>query len=232
MKLIPVLDLSDGVVVRAVRGERQNYRPIESQLCAGHDPAPVAAALVRHCAADTVYVADLDAIRGRAVQLQALAQIAAALPGCMIWLDAGFTTVAGALELCAEPQLAGRLAPVFGSESLADAGELALLRGRQDALLSLDQRGGAPMDPAGCWERSDLWPQRLIVMTLDRVGAGTGPDLETLARVRARAGARSLVGAGGIRHPHDLLAAQQAGAAAWLVASALHDLSIPPVGAS
>jgi phosphoribosylformimino-5-aminoimidazole carboxamide ribotide isomerase len=39
-----------------------------------------------------------------------------------------------------------------------------------------------------------------------------------------------LIGAGGLRSAADLALAQAAGAAAWLVASALHDLQIPPVG--
>lgn len=217
MKLVPVIDLAGGVVVRAVRGDRANYRPIVSQLCPGHDPAALAAALVDYCAADTLYIADLDAIRGGAVQRRALADVARAVPGCVLWLDAGFKTVRDAATLPAG------VLPVFGSESLSDVRELALLRDRPDALLSLDQRGGQPMDPAGCWQRDDLWPARVIVMTLDRVGAGTGPDLSTLDAVRKRAGARELIGAGGVRSDADLAAAEHAGAAAWLVASALHD---------
>jgi phosphoribosylformimino-5-aminoimidazole carboxamide ribotide isomerase len=38
-----------------------------------------------------------------------------------------------------------------------------------------------------------------------------------------------LVGAGGIRNPADLARASDAGAHAWLVASALHDGRLPPV---
>ena len=85
------------------------------------------------------------------------------------------------------------------------------------------------MDPAGCWGQPDCWPTRVIVMTLDRVGAGTGPDLTTFNAVRQRAAGRTLIGAGGVRNADDLRAAQEAGAAAWLVASALHDLAIPPM---
>lgn len=224
MKLVPVIDLAGGTVVRAVRGERDNYRPIVSRLCAGHDPADIATALANYCAADTLYIADLDAIRGGAVQQGALARVAGALPGCALWLDAGFKRVRDAARVCG-----GRIEPVFGSESLADGDELVLLRERPDVLLSLDQRGGQPMDPAGCWQRADCWPGRVIVMTLDRVGAGSGPDLTTLAAVRARAGGRALIGAGGVRNAADLRAAQEAGAAAWLVASAIHDLAIPPM---
>jgi phosphoribosylformimino-5-aminoimidazole carboxamide ribotide isomerase len=85
------------------------------------------------------------------------------------------------------------------------------------------------MDAAGCWDTPDAWPQRVIVMTLERVGAGEGPDLQTLADVQRSAPCARLIGAGGIRHVADLRAAEAAGATAWLVASALHDGAIPPV---
>jgi phosphoribosylformimino-5-aminoimidazole carboxamide ribotide isomerase len=68
-------------------------------------------------------------------------------------------------------------------------------------------------------------------MTLDRVGAFAGPDLAIFDTVRQRAGQRTLIGAGGIRDDRDLVAAAAAGAAAWLVASALHDLRVSPVTA-
>jgi phosphoribosylformimino-5-aminoimidazole carboxamide ribotide isomerase len=223
VKLVPVIDIAGGAVVRAVRGERERYRPIVSRLCDGHDPADIAIALAGYCAADTLYVADLDAIRGGALQRAALARIAAAVPGCTLWLDAGFRRIGDGQQASSRG-----IEAVFGSESLADSGELLQLTDRADVLLSLDQRGGQPMDPAGCWQRPDCWPMRVIVMTLDRVGAGSGPDLTTLAAVRERAGGRMLIGAGGVRNAGDLRAARDAGAAAWLVASALHDLSIPP----
>ena len=65
-------------------------------------------------------------------------------------------------------------------------------------------------------------------MTLERVGADAGPDLETLRAVQVRAPAAELVGAGGIRNADDLERARAAGAYAWLVASALHDGKLPP----
>ena len=94
-------------------------------------------------------------------------------------------------------------------------------------MLSLDRRHGQALDPSGCWDLPSLWPQTLIVMTLDRVGADLGPDLQTFAEVRQRAPGARLVGAGGVRNAADLDAAGKAGADAWLVASALHDLRLP-----
>ena len=99
-------------------------------------------------------------------------------------------------------------------------------RGR--AILSLDRIGGQELDAAGCWNAPALWPERVIVMTLDRVGTHTGPDLQCLRAVRRMAPNVELVGAGGIRDADDLVDAGEAGAMAWLVASALHEGRLPP----
>lgn len=219
MLLVPVIDLMHGQVVRAVRGERQAYRPIVSRLAAGSDPLDMARALLTRCGAHRLYVADLDALLGGTVQAELLRALLADQPGLELWLDAGFTSPADAQRLrAALGNDAGRVVPVFGSESLRSAAGLPA-----EAILSLDRRGSERLDPAGCWDAPQHWPRRVIVMTLDRVGAADGPDLDTLAAVQRRAPDRWLIGAGGIRDAADLRRAAAAGAGAWLVASALHD---------
>lgn len=230
MNLIPVIDLMQGRVVRAQRGQRASYRPIASTLCAGAEPAVVARALAAHCAAKQMYVADLDALQGRAAQVDALRDIVRAVPGVEIWLDAGFADAAAAQALQAQlGDDASRLVSVFGSESLRSRQAFeSCFAASANAVLSLDRRDGQRLDAAGCWDLPTLWPERVIVMTLERVGAAAGPDLDTLRSVRARAPEVSLIGAGGIRDAADLDRARAAGAQAWLVASALHDGRLPP----
>ncbi|MEJ8823367.1 HisA/HisF-related TIM barrel protein [Variovorax humicola] len=232
MNLIPVIDLMQGQVVRAVRGDRQAYRPIVSRLCGSSDPVTVARILCDHCATHQLYVADLDALMGRPVQSAVLRTLTQALPRLELWLDAGFATAQAADALRLELGSAGRqMVAVFGSESLASRPELAQCfsgaRADDDGVLSLDRRDGQHLDIAGCWDAPELWPRRVIVMTLERVGAGAGPDLETLAEVRRKSPSTFVVGAGGIRNPEDLAQARDAGAGAWLVASALHDGGVP-----
>lgn len=235
MNLIPVIDLMQGQVVRAVRGNRQAYRPIVSRLCDGSDPVTVAQALCEHCATRQLYVADLDALLGRPAQSAVLLALLQAMPGLELWLDAGFANVdaAAALKL-ALGAAARQVVAVFGSESLASRAELERCfggrrSGEGEGVLSLDRRDGQHLDSAGCWDAPALWPGRVIVMTLERVGAGAGPDLETLADVRRKSPTTFLVGAGGIRDQRDMEAASGAGAGAWLVASALHDGGLPRV---
>jgi HisA/HisF family protein len=225
MLLIPVIDLMRGQVVRAVRGDRASYRPIVSTLCAGSDPLDIARALCRHCASRRLYVADLDALTGGAAQADVLRALLHMLPELELWLDAGFADAAAAHALHARIGApAERLVTVFASESLRSLSALRAAFAQPDAgVLSLDRRDGRRLDPAGCWDHPELWPGRVIVMTLERVGADAGPDLDTLRAVRERAPAAQVVGAGGIRHADDLARAREAGAYGWLVASALHD---------
>ena len=69
---------------------------------------------------------------------------------------------------------------------------------------------------------SSLWPSRVVVMTLDRVGANAGPDIERLKDIVSRAQGRRIYAAGGVRDRADLDAIRKIGVAGVLVASALH----------
>ena len=233
MQLIPVIDLMQGQVVRAIRGNRKSYQPIVSSLCRGSDPVVVAQALVAHCQARQLYIADLDALQGGALQLGVLQALLQALPGVELWLDGGFgeAGAAGPLRQALGASAATRLVTVFASEAMAApaalAGCFATPAARQRDVLSLDRRDGQLLDAAGAWRSPALWPQQVIMMTLERVGADAGPDLDTLAALQALAPATRFIGAGGVRGAADLAAAARAGAAAWLVASALHDGRLP-----
>jgi len=245
MQVIPVLDLLDGHVVRAVRGERSAYRPIQSRLAPASDPLAVARALLEASGARTLYIADLGAILQRGAHASTLAALRAALPGIELWLDAGFADYASMCALferidgaiaehpnqpsshAAACHLA-TLVPVFGTETLRDTHALhAAQRAGLAPVLSLDHRAGELLAATALDDSSAWWPSRVIAMTLDQVGSYTGPDLATFERLRAQAAAHTtLIGAGGIRNRDDLAAAASTGASAWLVASALHDRRI------
>lgn len=216
--VIPVLDLRHGRVVRARKGERASYAPIATPLAKGSHPDAVARGLIEAWPAATLYVADLDAIMdGAAPDLAALESITRACPGITLWVDAGFSDAA-----CVAGFLASGLGrPVLGSESQSDAGLLGRLG--DGAVLSLDSRGTERLGPEALHDDPSLWPRDVIAMTLARVGAGAGPDLPGLSRLRDKAPDARLHAAGGVRGIDDLLALRGAGLAGALVASALHD---------
>jgi phosphoribosylformimino-5-aminoimidazole carboxamide ribotide isomerase len=214
MQVIPVIDVIAGVVVRAKLGDRDAYRPIATPLAATPDPVDVVAGLLRLAPFPTLYVADLDAIRGRGDNFAALRRLRAAFPALALWIDNG------AADAAAVAATRGYGAPVLGSESQRDP---ALVAATPDAPLSLDFRGDVFQGPPELLAKPELWPEQLIVMTLGRVGSDAGPDLDRLAAIRAVAGGRRLYAAGGVRNGSDLKALKGAGAAGALVASALHE---------
>jgi phosphoribosylformimino-5-aminoimidazole carboxamide ribotide isomerase len=227
MQIIPVIDLKQGEVVHARMGERDRYAPIRSPLAAGSAPVDIVAGLLRLHPFHALYAADLDAIAGTGDNGAALAAIRAAFPALSLWLDAGFAQ-AGACRAWLE---SGPGMLVLGSEAQRDErllGELLHARGADRVILSLDFRGESFVGPPALLERPALWPERVIVMTLARVGSSAGPDLDRLAALQARAPDRRFFAAGGVRGPEDLAALRQLKAAGVLVASALHDGRLGP----
>ena len=186
-RLIPVLDLRRGRVVRAVRGERERYAPVRSVLVRGSEPRRVLAALLRLAPFDTVYLADLDAIQGGRPQRRLLAALCRAHPRAEFWIDSGPPP--------ARPLPANARA-VLGTEFLAADARLP-----PGAVLSLDFDAGGLRGADDAWLEPRRWPPRVIAMCLHRVGSGAGPDWALLDRLR-RGGARPAA-AGGVRDARD-----------------------------
>ena len=215
MDVIPVIDVRHGVAVHARQGRRSDYLPLKTPLAQGSDPVAVARGFLSLFPVRTLYVADLDGIEGRGRDAELAGRLAAAMPGVALWIDDG------ALSDEARP---GGVVPVVGSESLAGANDVERLGDEPPDrfVLSLDFRGDSFLGPQALLDNAACWPQRVIVMTLARVGAGAGPDLQRVAGIVARAGARRVYAAGGVRYLKDLEALRAAGAAGALVATALH----------
>jgi len=219
MEIIPVIDLKGGLVVRARMGQRDQYRPIETPLSPTSDPVDVVRGLRSVLAFQTLYVADLDAIERRGDAGPALARLKSAFPGLTLWIDNGLSDVDAACTWFD----AGTDHLVLGSEAQADHALVERLKDHSRAILSLDFRGDSFIGAPSLLARREIWPQRIIVMTLARVGSGAGPDLERLAAIRTLAGSRPIYAAGGVRDAEDLAALKRTGVAGVLVASAIHD---------
>ena len=219
MDIIPVIDVKNGLVVHARRGERGTYQPIATPLSATAEPDDVLAGLLTLYPFRHAYIADLDAIAGTGDNSSLTADLARQYPGIEFWVDRGTADVQEAKTwLAREPGIL-----VLGSESQRDGRHIAMLRHEPRIALSLDFRGDEFIGPAELLAAPDLWPSRVIVMTLARVGSGMGPDLERLARIKAAAGKRKIIAAGGVRDAADLATLAKAGISGALVATALHD---------
>lgn len=227
MRIIPVIDLLGGQVVRAVAGNRSAYRPIQSRLAASADPVAIAAALLDLAPFPTLYIADLDAIvnNGSDRNRPALMTLCTELlrgSGTELWLDAA-NAPWGAELVAAATGIGVRISLVTGSESLGHHETVD-----SESVLSLDYRAGHFLGPADLEDDASAWPSRLIVMDLAAVGAAGGPALARIDTLmsRARNAGRddiAFYAAGGVRDEADLDALAERNVRGVLVASALHD---------
>jgi phosphoribosylformimino-5-aminoimidazole carboxamide ribotide isomerase len=232
MRVIPVIDLKGAAAVHAVRGERERYRPLRSELVTGCDPVAVARAVRDKLGLDELYVADLDAIAGRRAHRETIAALAREV---RVMVDAGVTEVAQVgrlLEL-------GVARVVIGTETLANERALARLRAAlPDAplVLSLDLRAGRVLSAEPALQRLSA-PEALarlgragvreaIALDLARVGSGAGPDVALARELSARFPDVELLSGGGVRDLADLHALAEAGVAGALLATALHSGAI------
>ena len=219
--VIPVIDVRHGVAVRAVAGERANYKPLVSPLSPGSDPLEVAAGLMALHPFPVIYLADLDSIEGRRGGSIDLAdKILAVRPSFELWADCGCREKVGvAAFLTLE-----HVRVIIGSETGITRAELSALTARfgEEIILSLDFQRDRFAGDRALLDDPACWPSRVIAMTLASVGTGQGPDLARLREIKSRAGTRLVYAAGGVRNRADLDAVRKLGASGALVSSALH----------
>jgi len=219
LRIIPVLDLKGGQVVRAKHGQRHLYAPIVTPLAQTADPMDVALGLRRLYPFPTLYCADLDAIEGRQANTGAIAALKAMPNAPELWVDAG---IADSAALSAALSQADAK-PVIGTETLRDEYLLRSFGRHPNLILSLDFFTDGFRGPRSVLDQADLWPATIIVMTLAKVGSAAGPDTTLLGEIKARAGGRAIVAAGGIRNDGDIRVLAEMGVAAALMATSLHD---------
>lgn len=230
MRIIPVLDLLAGRVVRGVGGRRHEYQPIASCLTPSCQPIDVARAFRDQFSFTECYLADLDAIAGAEPAWAVYRKIQAL--GLQLLVDAGVRT-----PKQAEPLAAAGVAVVVGLETVAGPAVLAELAprfGPEHVVFSLDLKDGRPLGDTGTWNGSDPWSiaqqalttgvRRLMVLDLARVGGGAGTGTEDLCRRLSAADPDvEIIAGGGVTGVDDLRRLHDCGVRAGLVASALHD---------
>jgi len=225
MKIIPVLDLMQGRVVHALGGERHQYRPIESGLCAGSSALDITCALLELCPFRVLYIADIDAIQKNGGNVEVFENLHKRFPQLELWVDSGIADAAAFTGW----QERGIGHAVIGSESIPEAALLSTIRSGTNAiypLLSLDFKDNHFNGEQHLLDHPELWPEHVIVMTLARVGRLRGPDLNQFIAIRRLAPQKKIYAAGGVRSAHDLTRLARAGADGALLASALHQRRI------
>ena len=228
MKIIPVIDILNGVAVHAVRGRRKEYKPLKSILCDSAHPVAVASEFKKR-GFEELYVADLDAIMGKGENFSVLDGIAEET--CLrIMVDAGVS------DLNQVRQLFQRKVSkvIIGTETLPNLGfvkEAIDCFGSDKVVVSLDLKTGKVLSKSEALQKMSalelaralqgVGVDELIVLDLARVGSGEGVDLALIKEILCSLKIRVLAG-GGVRDVADLVKLKELGVHGVLVATALH----------
>ena len=217
MRLIPVLDLKDGVVVHAQRGQRASYQPINSPLIPSANVYAVIDAFLQLHDFSVIYIADLNAITQQGDNQTLIHAVLQHYPLITFWLDAGYQSPSLAFAGVSNYRL------VLGSECCTAKQLLAT----KNALLSLDfSAQDEPLGEAKLFNDSRLWSEQVIIMTLARVGSDAGVDSEKLHYYQQNYPQTEFIAAGGVRNIADVQQLKSIGINSVLVASALHTKAI------
>jgi len=216
MLIIPVIDIYDGNVVHAHAGQRESYKNIQSPLCHGSNPLVILKALLSLHPFTTIYIADLNAIKDEGNNNGIIAQLMHDYPAICFWLDKG---------ICAfpSPHPLAQLRRVVGSETGITRAELLNQYKSSDTILSLDFFNNEFMGERAVLENGDVWPDDIIVMSLDRVGTNLGPEISRLDQIQALAGNKRVYAAGGVRCEDDLQSLCRRNISGVLLATTLHN---------
>ncbi len=224
MRCIYVLDILNGAVVHAVRGERSSYEPIAgfSRIVSTSEPLGI----LQELRPREVYVADLNLLTGRGDNLEVIKKISAVT---RTMADMGISKY-GDLD-----RLPASVSMVLGTETASlQLIEEAAREKRVVVSIDMMKRKVLARDPELAGQTPLQLLQRLnclklegvILLELDRVGTSAGLDGPFLEEAAAIAKHPLILG-GGVKDEEDLRTLQENGFSGALLATALHNGRIP-----
>lgn len=223
MLIIPVIDLSQGIVVRAIRGKRKSYQPITSAISSNCKPETILSAFFKLYPFKIIYIADLDAIQGNGNQSKLINKFAIKYKECEFWVDAGIQQIlTRKLD-----DMSKNIKYILGSENniaLHDYEET--IKSNPSILLSLDFNENGLINNSYLLNNSSIWPKKVIVMMLHRVGSNDGVDTKHLENIVALNKNSEIYVAGGIKNYNDIKILNSKNIKGCLIATALHQQKI------
>ena len=228
-RVIFVLDIYNGAVVHARGGDRKHYHPVHlsSQICDTSTPTEIVSLLQPR----EVYMADLNILQGddaRNTNFDIIHQVS---QYATTMLDAGVRRVEDLDELL---PLSDTL--ILGTETtsletirtiaLANPGKVNISIDRKDGrILSNDE--SMPNDPCDIIKiLNEIGINDIIFLDIDRVGTSSGVDTQLLSEMVSLSEHSILLG-GGVKGIEDIDVLKDVGVEGALVATALHNGSIP-----
>ncbi|MDX1914495.1 MAG: HisA/HisF-related TIM barrel protein [Methylophilus sp.] len=221
MHIIPVMDLLDGVVVHAIKGERTHYQPIVSRLSSSSKPIDIVKGFMDVYPFKTLYIADLNAIQQHQQDRfnhQVILEILEQFPNLQLWLDAGLNIFDASFD-----NIRKLVQPILGTENFKNLSAYlnATEKFKRPHSLSIDFMANGYQGPLELLETSSNWPNDIVVMSLTHVGSNAGANTSIFKSLPIKSHHR-IYAAGGVRNIDDLCVLKSHHIHGALIATALH----------
>jgi phosphoribosylformimino-5-aminoimidazole carboxamide ribotide isomerase len=219
------MDILNGSVVHAVKGERSKYKPIQgSMICDSQDPFEVISAVNPR----ELYIADLDHIQDIGDNFEIIKKISGKTK---TMVDIGVKNMDD-VQKCAE--IADTV--IIGTETASfEVIEYAALQFPDRINVSIDMKNGSVLTKDKTMEvrpeylvrrMNEIELKDIIILDLGKIGTSVGIDEIFLKKIAEISTHNILVG-GGIKNLEDIETLEKSGIGGALAATALHNGKIP-----
>ena len=232
-KIIPVIDILNSRAVHAIKGDRENYKPLKSGLFETTDPTNIIKTLNKKYNFNEFYIADLDSILKKKLNIQILKQIGN-IENVKIIIDPGIVTPK---EIKNFTQINFR-ALILGLETIKNLKTINKsieFLGINKVIVSIDMYKGKILSNAKEFKNYPmlnviekiemLGVKTLILLDLFRVGLKLGGVPQLYIDILQNFNGDIYVG-GGIKNLNDILQYKEEGFSGVLIATALYDGTI------
>lgn len=224
-----MIDVLNGIAVHAIQGERNKYQSLRSLLSKSSHPLDIAITF-ESLGFKSLYLADLDAILGKRMNLSLYKQIVAKT--CLeLMVDSGTADIAKANKLLES----GVTKIIIGSETLGDfdfLNQAVEVFGEDKIIVSIDLKEGKmlslsdsikSMDATSFAKKvEDIGVSQIILLDLSRVGTEHGINSVALENILDKTSLNVFVG-GGIKSIQELEELMRLGVSGALIATVLHN---------
>ena len=215
MDIIPVIDILNNQVVKAIKGDRDNYKSINYALYNSTDPRDIIDQIARKYSPKILYIADLDAIVRNTINFELYDNLLSSYPRINFWIDSGLKDI----KLKKKYK---NYYPVFCSEK--SKGYELTSNKFNNCICSFDFMGKY-LGKKPIFRHHRLGSSKIILMDLLQVGSKNNINYK-LAKRFIRKNNHTYYIAGGIKSMFDIKRAKYFGASGVLISTMIHQNKI------
>ena len=226
MRIIPVIDILNGIAVHAIKGKRSQYRPLKSVLCNSTDPLDVAKCF-DEMGFSELYIADLNSIMKNGSNGSIIKRIFSNT-NLKVIIDNGLTDSKKVKQMLSF----GASKVIIGTESIFDINDVRKLTEelKNQIIISLDLKKNKVLSKdnhlsedkiSALKQIENFGAREIILLDLNKVGSQEGLDFDYIKTAFNISNSKILVG-GGVRNLDDIKKVYEIGLDGVLIATGLH----------